>query len=244
MAKLTLSKPVIFALALVVLVVAVLTLPVADWLQGFFTWIEANPTIAWAVFALFYIVAVVLMLPGSLLTLGAGYLFGLGAGFAIVSFASTVGATCAFVLGRFAARDWVGGKLGDMPRFSALDRAVGQRGALVVLLTRLSPAFPFSFLNYALGLTQVPLKTYVLVSWLGMIPGTLLYVYLGSIAQNLTTLFSGELAESPAGNSLLYLGLFATLVLTVLITRFASGALEQQLATSDSSSDNTQESQQ
>jgi hypothetical protein len=80
MAKLTLSKPVIFALALVVLVVAVLTLPVADWLQGFFTWIEANPTIAWAVFALFYIVAVVLMLPGSLLTLGAGYLFGLGAG--------------------------------------------------------------------------------------------------------------------------------------------------------------------
>jgi uncharacterized membrane protein YdjX (TVP38/TMEM64 family) len=123
-----------------------------------------------------------------------------------------------------------------------LDRAVGQRGALVVLLTRLSPAFPFSFLNYALGLTQVPLKTYVLVSWLGMIPGTLLYVYLGSIAQNLTILFSGELAESPVGNSLLYLGLFATLVLTVLITRFASGALEQQLATSDSSSDNTQES--
>jgi uncharacterized membrane protein YdjX (TVP38/TMEM64 family) len=98
-------------------------------------------------------------------------------------------------------------------------------------------------LNYALGLTQVPLKTYVLVSWLGMIPGTLLYVYLGSIAQNLTTLFSGELAESPVGNSLLYLGLFATLVLTVLITRFASGALEQQLGTSDSSSDNTQESQ-
>jgi uncharacterized membrane protein YdjX (TVP38/TMEM64 family) len=240
----TLSKPVIFALALVLLVVTALTLPVADWLQAFFTWIEANPTIAWAVFALFYIVAVVLMLPGSLLTLGAGYLFGLGTGFAIVSFASTVGATCAFVLGRFAARDWVAAKLGDMPRFSALDRAVGQRGGLVVLLTRLSPAFPFSFLNYALGLTQVPLKTYVLVSWLGMIPGTLLYVYLGSIAQNLTALFSGELAESPVGNSLLYLGLFATLVLTVLITRFASGALEQQLETSDSSPDNTQENQQ
>ena len=169
------------------------------------------------------------MLPGSILTLGAGYLFGLGYGFAIVSFASTVGATCAFLVGRFFAREWVAGKLSAMPRFSALDRAVGARGAAVVLLTRLSPAFPFTLLNYALGLTQVPLKTYVLVSWLGMMPGTLLYVYLGSIAQNLTAVFSGELAESPVGNTLLYLGLAATLALTVLITRFASGALDQHL---------------
>jgi uncharacterized membrane protein YdjX (TVP38/TMEM64 family) len=237
------SKPVMFALALVLLVVAALTLPVADWLQAFFTWIEANPTIAWAVFALFYIVAVVLMLPGSLLTLGAGYLFGLGSGFFIVSFASTVGATCAFLLGRFAARDWVAGKLTDMPRFAALDRAVGERGGLVVLLTRLSPAFPFSLLNYALGLTRVPLKTYVLVSWLGMIPGTLLYVYLGSIAQNLTAVFSGELGDSPVGNSLLYLGLIATLVLTIFITRFASGALEHQLESGAPSDGNSGDQQ-
>jgi uncharacterized membrane protein YdjX (TVP38/TMEM64 family) len=102
----------------------------------------------------------------------------------------------------------------------------------VVLLTRLSPAFPFSLLNYALGLTKVPLKIYVLVSWLGMIPGTLLYVYLGSIAQNLTALLNGELAESPVGNTLLYLGLAATLALTILITRFASGALDKQLQAS------------
>jgi len=194
-------------------------------------------TIAWAVFIVFYVGAVVLMLPGSLLTLGAGYLFGLGYGFAIVSFASTVGATCAFLVGRFFARQWVASKLSAMPRFSALDRAVGARGALVVLLTRLSPAFPFTLLNYALGLTQVPLKTYLLVSWLGMMPGTLLYVYLGSIAQNLTAVFSGELAESPVGNTLLYLGLAATLALTVLITRFASGALDQHLDTSNAANE-------
>ncbi len=223
------AKPLIFGLALVILVAAALAFPVTEWLQSFFAWIQANPGIAWGVFVLFYILAVVLMLPGSLLTLGAGYLFGLGTGFVIVSLASTLGATCAFILGRFAARDWVAGKLTAMPRFAALDRAVGERGALVVLLTRLSPAFPFSLLNYALGLTQVPLKTYVLVSWLGMIPGTLLYVYLGSIAQDLTALFSGELGQSPVGNSLMYVGLGATLILTVLITRFASGALEQQL---------------
>lgn len=216
-------------MALIGLVIAAFTLPIVDWLAAFFAWVQANPAIAWAVFIAFYVGAAVLMLPGSILTLGAGYLFGLGYGFAIVSFASTVGATCAFLVGRFFAREWVAGKLSAMPRFSALDRAVGARGAAVVLLTRLSPAFPFTLLNYALGLTQVPLKTYVLVSWLGMMPGTLLYVYLGSIAQNLTAVFSGELAESPVGNTLLYLGLAATLALTVLITRFASGALDQHL---------------
>ncbi len=175
-----------------------------------------------------------------MLTLGGGYLFGLGYGFVIVSAASVVGATCAFLIGRFAARDWVADKLAAMPRFAALDRAVGQRGALVVLLTRLSPAFPFNLLNYALGLTRVPLGPYVLVSWLGMIPGTLLYVYLGSIAQNLATLLQGELSESPVGNSLLYIGLIATLGLTVLITRFASKALEQELEPSSDSVDGDQ----
>jgi uncharacterized membrane protein YdjX (TVP38/TMEM64 family) len=227
------SKQASLAIVLVGLVIAAFTLPIVDWLAAFFAWVQANPAIAWAVFIVFYVSAVVLMLPGSILTLGAGYLFGLGYGFVIVSFASTVGATCAFLVGRFFAREWVAGKLSAMPRFSALDRAVGARGALVVLLTRLSPAFPFTLLNYALGLTQVPLKTYVLVSWLGMMPGTLLYVYLGSIAQNVTAVFSGELAASPVGNTLLYVGLAATLALTVLITRFASGALDQHLDTSN-----------
>ena len=227
------SKQASLAIVLVGLVIAAFTLPIVDWLAAFFAWVQANPAIAWAVFIFFYVSAVVLMLPGSILTLGAGYLFGLGYGFVIVSFASTVGATCAFLVGRFFAREWVAGKLSAMPRFSALDRAVGARGALVVLLTRLSPAFPFTLLNYALGLTQVPLKTYVLVSWLGMMPGTLLYVYLGSIAQNVTAVFSGELAASPVGNTLLYVGLAATLALTVLITRFARGALNQHLDTSN-----------
>ena len=122
-------------MALIGLVIAAFTLPIVDWLAAFFAWVQANPAIAWAVFIAFYVGAVVLMLPGSILTLGAGYLFGLGYGFAIVSFASTVGATCAFLVGRFFAREWVAGKLSAMPRFSALDRAVGARGAAVVLLS-------------------------------------------------------------------------------------------------------------
>ena len=192
-------------------------------------WIEANRTISWAVFIVFYVVAVVAMLPGSLLTLAAGFLFGLGFGFAIVSFSSVVGASLAFLLGRYLARDWVEGQMASMPRFAALDAAVGQRGALVVLLTRLSPLFPFNLLNYALGLTQVRFLAYVAASWIGMMPGTVLYVYLGSVASDLPSLLAGEVDAGEFGGWLFYAGLAATLVLTLLITRMATKTLNQQL---------------
>ncbi|MEC7956090.1 MAG: TVP38/TMEM64 family protein [Pseudomonadota bacterium] len=219
---------ILLALFLTVVISAVL-LPVADALLLLFNWVDENRSISWLVFIIFYVMATVLVLPGSLLTLAAGFLFGLGYGFAIVSLASTLGATCAFLVGRFLARDWVAAKLQSQPRFSALDAAVGEQGAVVVLLTRLSPIFPFSLLNYGLGLTQVKLSHYVLASWAGMIPGTLLYVYLGSIASNLTSILAGDLAELPASNWLFYLGLGATLILTIAITRIATKALNSKL---------------
>ena len=168
-------------------------------------------------------------LPGSILTLAAGYIFGLSVGYAVVAVGSVVGASCAFLVGRFAARDWVEGKLASMPRFAALDSAIEQRGSLIVLLTRLSPVFPFNLLNYALGLTGVKFGAYVLVSWIGMIPGTLLYVYLGSVAADLGSILSGDVGASPVGNWIFYLGLIATLVLTIVITRIAGKALNAQL---------------
>jgi len=116
-----------------------------------------------------------------------------------------------------------------MPRFNALDRAIEQRGALIVFLTRLSPLFPFNLLNYALGLTGVRFPVYVIVSWLGMIPGSLLYVYLGSVASDLGSILGGEVTSSPIGNTLFYVGLAATLVLTIVITRIASKTLNEQL---------------
>jgi uncharacterized membrane protein YdjX (TVP38/TMEM64 family) len=221
----------IFGGIIAVLVLAVTLLPVVDWLQAFLAWVQANPGISWIVFILVYVAATVFMLPGSVLTLGAGFLFGLTAGFFVVSAASTLGAACAFLVGRFFVRDWVESKLGDMPRFNALDRAVGERGWLIVGLTRLSPIFPFNLLNYALGVTRVPFWQYVLASWIGMMPGTVLYVYLGSVGQNLTALFSGELPGSEYTQILFYGGLAATLLLTIVITRIATRALNQQLET-------------
>ncbi len=223
------SKALFFVLAIAVLFTAALLLPVADWMSAAFAWIEANRTISWLVFIVMYILATVLLLPGSILTLGAGFLFGLGYGFAIVSFSSVVGASCAFLIGRFFARDWVAAKLAGMPRFAALDAAIAERGALIVLLTRLSPIFPFNLLNYSLGLTAVRFWTFVGVSWIGMIPGTVLYVYLGSIASDLASLLAGEVGASPVGNWPLYVGLVATLILTIVISRIATKALSERL---------------
>ncbi|MDB2595673.1 TVP38/TMEM64 family protein [Pseudomonadales bacterium] len=230
------NKVLIFIVALVVLAVAAATLPVVEWLTDFFAWIENNRQISWLVFSVFYIAAVVLLLPGSLLTLGAGFLFGLGYGFAIVSFSSTVGAACAFLVGRFFARDWVADKLALMPRFAALDQAIEGRGALVVFLCRLSPVFPFNLLNYAMGLTGVKFRTYVFVSWLGMMPGTLLFVYIGSIAENITGILSGQIESLPASNWLFYGGLIATLVLTIVITRISTKTLNEHLEQAQSNS--------
>jgi len=223
-------RVVIFVVVVIALLTAAATLPIVDWVRWLLTWVEENRAVSWAVFIVVYIVATVFLVPGSLLTLGAGFVFGLPIGFVIVSFASVAGASCAFLVGRFFVRGWVEGKLVNMPRFNALDRAVGEKGWLIVLLTRLSPAFPFNLLNYALGITQVRFTHYVLASWLGIIPGAVLYIYFGSVALNIAELFSGNLPESEVSVWLFYGGLTATLVLTVVVTRFATRALNAELS--------------
>jgi len=224
-----LKKPILFVVLIIGLLLIVWLSPVSEWLALGIEWIDENRTISWAVFIVLYIVATVLLLPGSVLTLGAGFLFGLGAGFAMVSFASVVGASCTLLIGRFFGRDWVRGRLSAVPRFAALDKAIEQRGALIVFLTRLSPVFPFNLLNYALGLTGVKFLSFVFASWIGMMPGTVLYVYLGSVASDVTALLNGELNASPVGNWPFYVGLVATVVLTLVITRIATKTLNSQL---------------
>ncbi len=222
-----LNRIIGFAVVLALLAIAAFALPISEWLTALIEWIGANKGISWLVFIFVYIFATVLLLPGSLLTLSAGFLFGLPLGFVLVSAGSVIGACCAFLLGRYFARDWVAQKIAGNAKFNALDNAVRDKGFVIVLLTRLSPVFPFNLLNYALGITGVKFRSYALASWLGMIPGTVLFVYLGSAAQNLAEIFSGEAASG--NNWLLYVGLVATLILTVLITRFATQALNTEL---------------
>ena len=193
-------------------------------------WISGLGPTGPLVFVLLYIVACVLLLPGSLLTLGAGVVFGVIEGSVVVSVGSTLGATCAFLVGRYLARDWVGAKIAGNEKFKAIDEAVAVEGWKIVGLTRLSPVFPFNLLNYAFGLTQVKLKHYLIASWLGMMPGTILYVYIGSLAGDLATLGGGERTRTPGEWVLYGIGLLATIVVTVFVTRIAKRALDNRIA--------------
>lgn len=178
-----------------------------------------------ALFALLYVAAAVLLIPGAVLTLGAGALFGVVQGFLVVSTAATLGATAAFLVGRHLARERVARWLDGYPRLRALDEAVGREGWKIVGLTRLSPVFPYNLLNYAYGLTRVRLGHYVLASWVGMMPGGLLYVYLGSLAGDLATLGAGGPGRSVGQWAAYALGLAATAAATVYVTRLARAAL-------------------
>ncbi len=132
---------------------------------------------------------------------------------------------------RYLARDWVARKIAGNARFRAIDEAVAQEGAKIVLLTRLSPVFPFALLNYAYGLTRIPFRSYCLASWVGMFPGTVLYVYLGALAGDLATLASGKRERTPTEWAFFAVGLAATAVLTVFITRIARKALAKVVPT-------------
>ena len=188
-----------------------------DWIAGLGAW---GPVM----FILLYIVACIFFLPGSVLTLAAGALFGVAWGSLYTSIGATLGATAAFLVGRYAARGWVSKKIEGNEKFKAIDEAVGREGWKIVGLTRLSPIFPFSLLNYAFGVTRVSLRDYFFASWIGMMPGTVMYVYLGSLARA-----AGE-KKSPLEWTLYGAGLLATVVVTVFVTRIAKQALAKKVS--------------
>jgi uncharacterized membrane protein YdjX (TVP38/TMEM64 family) len=172
-----------------------------------------------------YLVAPLLMIPGSALTLLAGALFGVPIGLLAVLPAATAGATLAFLAGRYLLRERVARRVGGHPRLLALDEAVAGQGFRIVLLLRLSPLFPFNLLNYALGLTRVTLRDYVLASFIGMAPGALMYVYLGAAAGAAAGVESRP--RSTAEWALFGVGLAATVAVALLVARAARRALER-----------------
>lgn len=206
-------------------------------LQEILQYIDRLGVIGAIVFIGIYIVATVAFLPGSVLTLGAGVVFGVVPGSLYVFVGATTGATLAFLTGRYLARDFVARRLAGSDRFRAIDQAVGEAGFQIVFLTRLSPVFPFNLLNYAYGLTQVKLQDYVLAS-VGMIPGTILYVYLGSLFGNLADLFahSGERSKTPLELALYGMGLLITLGVTLYVTQIARKALQDKISNRGSGS--------
>jgi uncharacterized membrane protein YdjX (TVP38/TMEM64 family) len=190
----------------------------AQWVNGLGAW---GP----AAFIAGYALAVAAFVPGSLLTLAGGAVFGVAAGTAYVFCAAVLGSSLGFLISRHLARSAIERRLAGNEKFAAIDRAVGRQGRWIVFLLRLSPVFPFSLLNYALGLTSVRFVDYLAAS-VGMLPGTLLYVYSGKAVGDVAALAGGAAPQRGAlGYALLALGLAATAAVTVLVTRIARRAL-------------------
>jgi uncharacterized membrane protein YdjX (TVP38/TMEM64 family) len=161
------------------------------------------------------------LVPGSLLTLAAGALFGLWRGTLIVLIAASLGATAAFLIARHVARERVAARVGRDARFAAIDRAIGASGLRIVILLRLSPVVPFNLLNYALGISSVKLRDF-LIACLAMLPGTLLYVYYGRVIGDVAALAAGVRADRDVSYYVfLGVGLIATILVTALLARIA-----------------------
>jgi uncharacterized membrane protein YdjX (TVP38/TMEM64 family) len=237
MKKATILRIVVALVLVAAIVTGLAVLPAKDYLAGLLQAVESVGSWGPVLLAGAYVVACVLFVPGSVLTLGAGFLFGVIRGTIAVSIGSVLGATAAFVIGRTLLRGWIEKRVAAYPRFQAIDQAVGKEGFKIVLLVRLSPVFPFNLLNYAFGLTDVRLWQYVLASWIGMLPGTLMYVYLGSALKSLADVAAG----APKGGTLqtvfFVAGLVMTVVATVVVTRVARRALGEAVPPHDQRQD-------
>ncbi len=212
------------------IVIAAVFFPVVRWTEALIAWVRGVGIVGTFIYGLVYAGGTVLMIPGTLLTAAAGLLYGVLVGVLVVSPASVLGATLAFLIGRYVARDWVAAKLRNHPKFAAIDRAIEKNGFKVVLLMRLQPVFiPFALLNYALGLTRVRLREYIAASWIGMLPATVLYVYFGSIAGDAAHLLHGNYKHNIWSRGLLWGGFAAALLLVFVFVRIARRALQEQL---------------
>jgi len=180
------------------------------------------------VFGCIYVACTVLMLPGSILTLASGIIFPqLYQAFLVVSIASTIGACLAFILGKTFLRTWVEETIKDYPVFNAIDGAIAKRGLMMVLLLRLSPIIPFNILNYGLSVTSISLSGYFFGSWVGMAPGTFMYIYIAwAAAHAISTGGNASLLE----NVLIYgVGTFVTICVVVLVTVLAKRAINAEM---------------
>lgn len=217
------------AIAIVLLVMAFHYLNINDLLQNIINWIKEQGIIGIIAFIIIYNLATILFIPGSFLTLGGGALYGVFFGSIYVFIAATLGATLAFLIGRYFARGYISRKIRNNIAFRAIDAAICKEGFKIVFLARLSPIFPFNMLNYVFGITRVALKDYILGS-IGMIPSTIMYVYLGSLAMDITHLNS-QIDNSPQAQimqwSLRLIGLIATIAVSIYIARIAKRSLLQ-----------------
>ena len=220
----------VLVVILMALFLAMRFLPVQQWLRSFNDWVGQMGTVGILVFIVVYALATVLLAPGSILTIGAGFAFGLWKGFLAAWTGATLGASLAFLVARFVARDKIESIAKRNEKFRKIDNAIGKQGAKLIFLLRLSPVIPFNLSNYFYGLTAVKFWLYVLASWIGMMPGTFLYVYVGAASKAAVAAAAGGEAMKHGWQYWTFLGVgfVATVIVTIWVTKIARDALKSQ----------------
>ncbi|MEP6664310.1 MAG: TVP38/TMEM64 family protein [Verrucomicrobiota bacterium] len=211
--------------ALIGLIVASRFLPLGEWTKTFSDWIKNKGAIGYVIFVAAYVIGTILFFPASLMTIAAGVIFGLGKGIVVALSSATLGASLSFLIGRHLARGMVEKRIGKNEKFQAVNDAIGEQGWKIVGLLRLSPLVPFNVSNYFFGVTKVKFWQYVLASFVGMAPGTALYVYLGYAGK--AALGGGKSEHSPAQYVFLGVGLAATIAVTVYVSHLAKKKLKK-----------------
>ncbi|MBE9258321.1 TVP38/TMEM64 family protein [Dolichospermum sp. LEGE 00246] len=216
-------------LALVQESISVSSLSFLSFLQNTLQWINSLGAVGGIVFIGIYIIATLAFLPAAILTLGAGIIFGVIWGSLYVFIGATLGAVAAFLVGRYLAQSWIKEKISSYKKFAIIDKAVSKQGLKIVLLVRLSPLFPFNLLNYAFGITSVSFQDYLIGS-VGMIPGTIMYVYFGYLAGDLALIGTHNQPVNLILNWVIkIIGLIATIAVTIYVTKIAKKALDEEI---------------
>lgn len=203
-----------------------------EWMTRSMEWVEQSGWVGWLWFIVIYTLTCVFFLPGSVLTVGAGAIYGFWGGTLLVSISNLVGAVVNFLTSRYLIRGWLQRRLASKRKYQALDHAIAEDGWTIILLSRVSPILPHSVVSYACGLTRISLTKYAIASWIGFIPISAAYSYAGA--------FLGKFARAKAGMQhggeswIFYgLGLLVTIVVTVWSTRFAARALRARVEPGD-----------
>lgn len=222
-ARLPLAKLALGLLAVAAIAALYHFLPIREWLEAFKHYVATLGPLGWVVYALGYAVCCVLFIPASILTLSAGAIFGVVKGSIIVVCGATLGAALSFLLARTVMRKRIAAMTASNAKFRALDQAITQEGWKIVALIRCSIVFPFTYINYAFGLTGIGFVPYVVATFLGVIPATVAFVYLGDAAGTAAT---ATKAQSTALIVKIIGGAIA-LGVSIFVTRIATRAIKR-----------------
>jgi len=216
------KKLFVALLVIAAIVMAWHFLPVSQWLRAFQAYVKNLGALGYVVYTIVYAICVVAFIPASILTLGAGAIFGFVGGTIVVVIGATIGATLAFLLARTVMRRRIEKMTASNAKFRALDRAIANEGMKIVFLVRLAVVFPFTWVNYAFGLTAIPLWRYVLATFLGIIPATAAFVFASSAAAKAAT------GETSNITKIVYIsGGVIAIIVSVLIGRIATRAIKR-----------------